>query len=129
MGGSALGCGSEREGRDGRSPSGIGPRTRLPCSPRLLDQHADDGLVVIGVHDKEGWDEVAPFAESAAGLRSCATRTAPCETLKVDQDPDIYVIDRVGNMRYADITTETATEAVETLLGEDQTSAADADFA
>ena len=102
--------------------------TAAMLARRLLDQHADDGLVVIGVHDKEGWDEVAPFAEKRKLAFPIVRDTdgAIRETLKVDQDPDIYVIDRAGNMRYADITTETATEAVETLLGEDQTSAADA---
>ena len=95
---------------------------------RLMDQHAGDGLVVIGVHDKEGWDEVASFAEKRK-LAFPIVRDEGGkirETLKVDQDPDIYVIDRAGNMRYADITTETAAEAVEILLGEDQDSASGA---
>ncbi|MCA9271945.1 MAG: TlpA family protein disulfide reductase [Phycisphaerales bacterium] len=102
--------------------------TAAMLAKRLLEQHAGDGLVVIGVHDKNGWDEVASFAEKRK-LEFPIVRDADGkirETLMVDQDPDIYVIDRAGNMRYADITTETATEAVETLLAEDSDSAAGA---
>ena len=95
---------------------------------RLVDEHGGDGFAVIGVHDKEGWDEVASFAEKRK-LAFPIVRDAEGKmraALKVDQDPDIYVIDRAGNLRYADITTETAAEAVELLMGEDQTSAASA---
>lgn len=95
---------------------------------RLLDQHGDEGLAVIGVHDGEGWGEVAGFAEKRK-LGFPIVRDADGsirKTLHVDQDPDIYVIDRVGNMRYADITTETATQAVEALIAEDQDAAAGA---
>lgn len=95
---------------------------------RLLDQHGSEGFVVIGVHDGEGWETAQEFATKRK-LAFPVVRDADGsirQTLQVDQDPDIYVIDRAGNMRYADITTETATLAVETLLGEDQQAAAGA---
>jgi len=95
---------------------------------RLLDQHGSEGFVVIGIHDGEGWDAAQDFATKRK-LSFPIVRDADGlihQTLRVDQDPDIYVIDRAGNLRYADITTETATLAIETLLGEDQKAAAGA---
>lgn len=95
---------------------------------RLHDKHVSDGLVVIGVHDKEGWEGASDFAAKRK-LTFPVVRDANGSVraaLKVDQDPDIYVIDRAGNLRYADITTETAQAAVEALLGEDQSGAAGA---
>lgn len=95
---------------------------------RLHDKHAADGLVVIGVHDREGWEAVSDFAAKRK-IAFPVVRDSDGSVRKalfVDQDPDIYVIDRAGNLRYADITTETAQLAVETLLGEDQTQASGA---
>ncbi len=92
---------------------------------RLLDQHGSEGFVVIGVHDQEGFEAATEFASK----RKLAFPIVQDEgatirqKLHTDQDPDIYVIDRAGNMRFADITTETATLAVETLLSEDQQAA------
>lgn len=95
---------------------------------RLLAQHGPSGLVVVGVHDKDGWEAAGEFA-AARKLAYPIVRDADGavrQALMVDQDPDIYVIDRAGNVRYADITTETAGAAVESLVNEDQASAASA---
>ncbi|MCA9277843.1 MAG: TlpA family protein disulfide reductase [Phycisphaeraceae bacterium] len=87
---------------------------------RVAKEYADKGLVVIGVHDARGWDagkeEITkagisfPVAHDADGKFRAA--------LKVDQDPDFYLIDRAGNLRFADITTSSVSEAVETLVKE-----------
>lgn len=95
---------------------------------RLHAQHAASGLMVIGVHDKDGWEDASAFAETRKlGFATVRDSDGSVrKALMVDQDPDIYVIDRAGNVRYADITTETAGAAVEALLGEDQAAAASA---
>lgn len=80
-----------------------------------------DDLAVIGIHDAEGWDEAKTFAErrklsfpivhdASGSIRSA---------LKIDQDPDVFVVDRAGQMRYADITTESIRIAVAEVAGED----------
>lgn len=93
---------------------------------RLAVEFGDSGLVVIGVHDAEGWGEAKRFAaqrrlsypivrDDGGGIR---------RTLLVDQDPDIYVVDRAGQLRYADIATDSARAAVQEVLGEDADAAA-----
>lgn len=93
---------------------------------RLKEQNPD--LVVIGVHASDGWDEASSFAEKRKLSFPIAKDEGGSirDALKVDQDPDIYVIDRSGNMRYADITTDTAQAAVEKVVGEDMDQAANA---
>lgn len=85
---------------------------------RLKEEHAD--LVVIGVHDSEGWDEAKAFAEKRKLGYSIALDADGSihKTLMVDQDPDVYIIDRAGNLRYADITTDSVAAAVEVVVSE-----------
>ena len=104
-------------------PQSIRP---LVVLDRLQKRHADEGLVVVGVHHPEGWDGAArqverrradiTYAHDAEG----AFRAA----LSVDQDPDLYIIDRAGQLRYADIETGSVDEAVRELLAESSGSAA-----
>ena len=80
-----------------------------------------DDLAVIGVHDGEGWEEAKAFAERRK-LSFPIVRDADGSIrreLRVDQDPDVYVVDRAGQVRYADITTESVRAAVEAVAGED----------
>jgi len=97
----------------------------LTLAQSLSDRHAENGLVVIGVHHERGFagaERVAsargvefPYAHDAEGR----FRTA----LKVDQDPDFYVLDRAGQLGYADIATESVPEAVRVLLEESRADA------
>ncbi|MEL7482971.1 MAG: TlpA disulfide reductase family protein [Planctomycetota bacterium] len=91
---------------------------------RLVGEFED--LVVIGVHDDEGWDEAQTFAERRR-LSFPIVRDSDGsirKELKVDQDPDVYVFDRAGQVRYADITTESVRAAIEEVAGEDTDAAA-----
>lgn len=87
---------------------------------RLHTQHAGDGLLVVGVHHDQGFEN----AESFMAARRANFRLAHDagnrfrEALLVDQDPDFYVFDRAGNLRFADIETPSVNAAVELLLGE-----------
>ncbi len=38
--------------------------------------------------------------------------------LQIDQEPDFYLVDRAGNLRYADFETDSVTKAVERTIGE-----------
>ncbi len=86
----------------------------------LHAQHAERGLAVVGVHNPREFAGAAaaakvlnvtfPFAADANGKFRAA--------LKVDQDPDFYLIDRAGQMRFADIESESVEAAVKQLLAE-----------
>lgn len=91
---------------------------------RLSEEFPD--LVVIGVHDDEGWEEAQTFAERRRlGFPIVRDSEGSIRAeLKVDQDPDVYVFDRAGQVRYADITTESVRIAIEEVAGEDSDSAA-----
>lgn len=77
----------------------------LTAAQRVADQYASDGLIVVGLHDGEEWAE----AESVAKAKGISFRLAhdtdnkARAALHVDQDPDIYVIDRAGQLRFADV--------------------------
>lgn len=98
----------------------------LPQVQALAAAHPED-LVVVGVHNPRGFERAAsaartyklsfPYALDADG----AFRDA----LRVDQDPDFYVIDRAGQLRFADVATPSVQGAVERLLGESRQEAAD----
>ncbi len=86
----------------------------------LHTQFAPKGLVVVGVHNPREFSGAAaaattlgvtfPYAADAKGKFR--------EGLKVDQDPDFYLIDRAGQMRYADVETDSVDAAVKQLLDE-----------
>lgn len=92
----------------------------MALAERLATSKSADGLVVIAAHDPKGWDSATKNAakegvnlfvgyDKDGGFR---------QALKSDQDPDFYVIDRAGQMRFADIATESVESAVKLLLAE-----------
>ncbi len=92
---------------------------------RLAESKGKDGLVVVGVHHPEEWstakkdvpkDGKVYLAHDAKGEFR--------KLLRSDQDPDFYVIDRAGQLRFADIETESVDNAVTQLLAETSESAA-----
>ncbi|MEN0020814.1 MAG: hypothetical protein AAF747_08030 [Planctomycetota bacterium] len=83
----------------------------------LASRHGDD-LIVVGVHHERGFDGAAnaarrisfPYAHDASGeFRS---------GLNIDGDPDFYLIDRAGQLRFADIRSESLNDAVQMLVDE-----------
>lgn len=90
--------------------------------------YGDNGLIVIGVHDRNGWDQAAqvigtnkihfPIAhdESGAFIKSLAS----------DAHPDVFMIDRAGNIRFADIMTDSIDAAAKQLVAETPEQAAQA---
>lgn len=102
----------------------LGP---VPMLNRLLERHAQDGLVVIGVHDDQGWDQASRVIAQRRGSFPIARDPGNAfrAALKVDQDPDFYLIDRSGRLRYADIETGSVERGVSILLGESPDQARD----
>jgi thiol-disulfide isomerase/thioredoxin len=90
----------------------------LPVAQQIHDKFGDD-VVVIGVHDPEGYDAVDDvLAQRRITFPVALDSGQVRETLMSDQDPDFYVIDRAGNLRFADIETGAALTAVQMLVGE-----------
>lgn len=92
----------------------------LRTAQSLHARHAADGLIVVGVHHKEGWGRAAEVARS----RGVEFRTALDEAgdfrraLRCTQDPDFYLVDRAGRLRFADIETASVEAATDLLVGE-----------
>lgn len=84
---------------------------------RLAEQHAKDGLVVIGAHHPEGWAE----AEKTAGPGVLMAHDAQGEfrkALRSSSEPSFFVIDRAGQLRFAGVATSGIAEAVRVVTAE-----------
>jgi thiol-disulfide isomerase/thioredoxin len=85
----------------------------------LAKQHAGN-LVVIGVHDERRFDTLGKFMNERS-LGFPVTRDVGGTIRKqfqVDADPDVYIIDRAGQLRFADIENAGIDAAVETVVKE-----------
>ncbi len=96
----------------------------LAAMNRLAKQHADDGLVVFGLHHPMGWDNAGSAAARATFPTAHDADSSWRDALEIDQDPDFYLIDRAGQLRYADIHTSSLSKAVNLLLAESSVEAA-----
>jgi hypothetical protein len=96
-------------------------RRAVSAATRLAERHGKDGLIVVLVHDAKEWDNAtkpkAPNDASPLLVAHDATGEFR-KALDVDQDPDYYIIDRAGQLRFADITSEAVEAGVTMLLAE-----------
>jgi thiol-disulfide isomerase/thioredoxin len=99
----------------------------LPMVQRLASDNEAKGLVVVGVHHADGWEGAADAAKKAGVTFRYAhdAKNAFRGALKADSDPDFYLIDRAGQLRYADIQTQSVASATSALLAETRDQAAD----
>jgi len=96
-------------------------------SPKALQEaqnvhtaHGSKGLIVVGIHDRNGWDGAARVMD-ANKVNFIVAHDETGEFFKklgADSHPDIFVIDRAGKIRYADIMTDSLGAAVQKLLAE-----------
>jgi len=92
----------------------------MNVAKRMAEKYKGD-VVVIAAHDKQGWSEAKKAkseVEGATLLLAHDANNAFRTALQADQDPDFYVIDRAGQLRYADIQTESVDAALAQLVGE-----------
>ncbi|MEO1007887.1 MAG: TlpA disulfide reductase family protein [Planctomycetota bacterium] len=90
------------------------------AAQQMAEQHGGKGLVVIGVHADEAYEGAADIA-ARRGIEFPFARDAGSklrEALKVDLDPDYYLVDRAGQLRYADIDRSALREATRRLVNE-----------
>ncbi len=92
----------------------------LKIGQSMHEKLADKGLVVIGVHHQKGFDKAAEVAQTANAAFAYALDESGDfrKSLFSTQDPDFYIVDRAGNLRYADVQTSSVESAVNALIDE-----------
>lgn len=91
----------------------------LPTAQRLAEQYANQGLIVIVAHPAQEWEEATKaFKGAPANMILAQDNGSLRSALLVDQDPDFYVIDRAGQLRFADIDNRSVERAVEITIKE-----------
>lgn len=87
---------------------------------RMQRDYQNSDIIVAAIHPDAGWDQITekissgritiPVARDTDGLVAAALHT--------DDYPDIYVIDRAGNLRFADIDDRSLKNAIKQLASE-----------
>ncbi|HEX4145096.1 MAG TPA: M56 family metallopeptidase [Pirellulales bacterium] len=95
-------------------------RAMTPKLQALDEKYRDQGLVVLGIHTTKGAEEMPEYVkEHKIGWPQAAdVDKATVGAWKVAGFPTLYLIDRWGNLRFADIYRDDAEAAVIELLGE-----------
>ena len=99
----------------------------LALAQKMADTYGAQGLIVVGVHHQQGWAEAAEAAKTRGVKFTLALDSAGefRKALKIDHDPDFYVIDRAGQLRYASIASQSVEEACAGVTVETPQQAAD----
>lgn len=85
---------------------------------RMADKFAKDGVVFIIAHDKEEWASATKPTASDNFFFAHDAKNEFRAALNTDGDPDFYIIDRAGQMRFADVGTESVDAAITLLVAE-----------
>ncbi|KAA0212707.1 MAG: hypothetical protein DYG94_14075 [Leptolyngbya sp. PLA3] len=95
-------------------------RTLVPTLKRLEMTYGDRGFVSVAVHGPEHWDEAQERIASGLMTTRIALDAdgALAKALGADGAPDCFVIDRAGQMRFADMDDRDLPNAVRALVGE-----------
>ncbi|MCA9303235.1 MAG: redoxin domain-containing protein [Phycisphaerales bacterium] len=88
---------------------------------RLEREHAEDGLVILAVHGEPGFESIEEKILDGRIKVQVAKDTGGkfIEAMHVDNHPDVFLVDRAGQMRYADVSNRSIKAAVVGLLKED----------
>ncbi|MFN0011690.1 MAG: redoxin family protein [Phycisphaerales bacterium] len=98
-------------------PPSVGAVTR---ADRLLATSADKGLVVIAVHDAKRFEMATKLVQDR-GLKLLVAQDeggAFRQAIRADLDPNFYLIDRAGNLRFTDIESGMLEQATDLLVSE-----------
>ncbi len=100
---------------------------RVPAlATKLAEKFGKQGLIVVLAHGEQAWDK-ATKPKASEGSKLLVAHDAKGEfrkALDVDGDPDFYVIDRAGQLRFADVTLEALESALTRVVEEDASTAA-----
>ena len=88
---------------------------------RLNREHSEDGLIVLAVHGELGWEVIEQkIADGRIKVQVAKDSDGKfIESMHTDNHPDVYMIDRAGQLRYADVANRSIKPAVVGLLKED----------
>lgn len=92
----------------------------LSSLARYQRQNEDKGLVVLAVHPELGWDVINEKVKEGRVKVQVARDVggAFASGVLADEYPDLFLIDRAGQLRYADIANKSLKSAVSMLLRE-----------
>jgi len=92
----------------------------------LVETFGKDGVIVVAAHDARRFEDGVKLGkEKAAGVLMAQDEKGVFrKALSSEQDPNFYVIDRAGQMRFADIETGSVEAAVKLLVAETAETAA-----
>jgi peroxiredoxin len=99
----------------------------LSTAQQMAQKYGEQGLVVVGVHHPQGWDKAAQVAKD----RNLTFRLGHDSTgdfrkaIKADKEPDWYIIDRAGHLRYGAVSTASVDAACAEVVKESREQASD----
>lgn len=98
----------------------------LAIARRAAETYGKDGLVVIAAHNPEGWKDAAKPEAPTGGTMLLAhdEKGDFRKALLSSQDPNFYLVDRAGQLRFADVANESVDEAIKFLVAEKRDDAA-----
>lgn len=107
-----------------------GSHAGLSEAEKVLAQHAGKDLVVFGAHNKTGYDKIGDaLAQTKASFPVAHDAKGEFfSTMKVEgAGPAIFIVDRAGNLRFADIDRASLADAVKIVMDETADDAAKAE--
>ncbi|GJQ28645.1 MAG: hypothetical protein HBSAPP03_05290 [Phycisphaerae bacterium] len=92
----------------------------LALAKRMSERHGPNGLIVVAAHSAEEWTALGKIEQpkDAVFLVAHDKDGEFRKAIASDSDPDFYVIDRAGQLRFADIVTESVEAACEKVVSE-----------
>ncbi|MCI0744595.1 MAG: redoxin domain-containing protein, partial [Verrucomicrobia subdivision 3 bacterium] len=98
----------------------------LPRLRMLHEKYSDQGLVIVGIHTTSGGEDMPEFVvkEQLRWMLAVDVNEETATAWKVDSYPSVYLIDRRGKLRVANIFRDDLERAVRELLSEDASSSA-----
>lgn len=92
----------------------------VSTATKMAEKYAKQGLIVVMVHPDTEWANAKKpkGGDGQTILVAKDTKGDFRKALDVDQDPDFYVIDRAGQLRFADVSLEGVEKACEIVAGE-----------
>ena len=93
----------------------------MPHLKDLWKKKKEDGLILIGVHTKNGGEKMPEFVEAQGIDYPVAVDVdgATVSAYKVNSYPDYYLIDKSGRLRFADLSNRELEKAVDLLIAEE----------
>lgn len=93
----------------------------MPHLKELYASKKDEGLVIIGIHTTRGGEKMAEYVKDQE-INYPVAIDEDSKTVRAfggNSYPDYFVIDRAGNLRFADLANAELDRAVELLLAEE----------